>query len=71
MEIAVIQAADGSVELVASITVADDAAADAAQTALGASFGDQASAAALLDKPGGEPTATPVVSPPGALVAAL
>ena len=48
VEIAVIEAADGSVQLVAYITVADDASAAAAQGALAASFRDEASAAVVL-----------------------
>ena len=56
----------GSVQLVAYIKVADDAAATPAEVALDASFGDVASATAALAPAGVVPTAAPEVSAPAA-----
>ena len=71
VEIAVIEAADGSVQLVAYIRVHDDAAAAAAQTALGASIGDEASATAALATTGVVPNAAPVVSAPSQMLSVV
>ena len=64
VQIAIVEAAGGSVRLVATIMVADDVAAIAAEAALDASFGDQARATAALESAGVVPTAAPVVSAP-------
>jgi hypothetical protein len=64
VQIAIVEAAGGSVRLVATIMVADDVAAIAAAAALDASFGDQARATAALESAGVVPTAAPVVSAP-------
>ena len=52
VQIAIVEAAGGSVRLVATIMVVDDVAAIAAEAALDASFGDQARATAALESAG-------------------
>ena len=65
VQVSVIEAADGSVDLVVSIAVGDDAAALAdVESALGAGFGDAAGVTAALAAGGLVPTASPVVIAP-------
>ena len=64
VQIAVVETADGSVKLVASIVVEGASAAAAAQSALDVSFGDQASTTDALDPTGVVPSGAPVVGTP-------